>query len=439
MDALVLSCGGTVEPLVESIKEYKPYLVYFLHSEQSFYQAMYILSIFNFDLIYNCKLVKNYQNLDEVFLKSREIISELKEKDYDIRVDFTGGTKTMSAGLVLSSIGQGCKHSYIGSKDLNGRDKSGLGVVLDGHELITEQEDPYGSYAILEFERGKLFFDNYQFKAAKINFEDAKDKSKSENLKKLADVYLGIVNLYDLWDKFDIKKSKNVMLNTALNALLKNIKKDENIFDNFLKEYPHFIGQMEINSKFLERKISDKKLINSENINYYLPDLLNNAQRRIDEGKYDDAIARLYRSIELIAQIELTRLGFIDEKILSTGKVFKIKKSAITNLPYDSPIKSKVMSWHEFKKESSVFKVGLYRNYILLNGLDVDFAKKYLKDDNIQNKINLRNESILAHGLKRIKDKKAEELMDQVLIYARYICPNVDELMQQAKFPKFNF
>ena len=37
----------------------------------------------------------------------------------------------------------------------------------------------------------------------------------------------------------------------------------------------------------------------------------------------------------------------------------------------------------------------------------------------------------------RIKDKKAMDLMDQVLDYARCVCPNVDELMQQAKFPKF--
>ena len=30
--------------MVKSIKKYEPDLVYFLHSEQSFYQAMYILS-----------------------------------------------------------------------------------------------------------------------------------------------------------------------------------------------------------------------------------------------------------------------------------------------------------------------------------------------------------------------------------------------------------
>ena len=55
-----------------------------------------------------------------------------------------------------------------------------------------------------------------------------------------------------------------------------------------------------------------------------MADLLNNAQRRIDEGKYDDAVARLYRANELIAQITLTKFGVIDNALLDEEKVFKI-------------------------------------------------------------------------------------------------------------------
>lgn len=38
---------------------------------------------------------------------------------------------------------------------------------------------------------------------------------------------------------------------------------------------------------------------------FYLPDLLANSQRRAYEGRYDDAVARLYRTLELIPQIIL--------------------------------------------------------------------------------------------------------------------------------------
>ena len=444
MDALVLSCGGTVEPLVESISKYEPDLVYFLHSEQSFYQAMYILSLFNFDLTYNCKLVKNYQDLDEVFVKSRELLRELKGKDYDIRVDFTGGTKTMSAGLVLASIGQGCKHSYIGSKDLNGRDKNGLGVVLEGHELVTEQEDPYESYAILEFERGKLFFDEYQFNAAKTNFEVAKSKSKSKNLKKLAEIYFEIVEFYDLWDKFEIVINDNYMLFYYLREFILNkINEDKFLKNHFLTEHYAFIMQIEMNIQFLEKKTynskSNPKYVSVDNINYYLPDLLNNAKRRICEGKYDDAVARLYRAIELIAQIKLTREGLINEENLGDNRNFKIKKSEIYSLEDNLPVKSKILNCYEFNKDSKKsFGVTSWKSYKILEGLGIDFAHRYVEDKKIRNNITLRNNSILAHGLIPISKSQANELYRQTFNYAKCICPNINDYLDYSKFPKFN-
>ena len=446
MDALILSCGGSIDPLIKSIIKYRPDLIYFLHSEDSlvnvfeiisFFEVLERLSLFDFHLRYKFKLIKEYQDIEQVFAVSNEMISQLQKESYDVRIDFTGGTKPMSAGLILASIGNNCKYSYIGSKNSNGREKNGVGAVKGGFELVIEQNDPYESYAIFEFERGKEFFDEYQFKAAKLNFENAKNKTKSKELKELAGIYIKIVEIYDLWDKFEIKKSKNTVLyHPFKKEILNKINDDENLYNHFSQNYPKFLRQIENNIEFLEKKISYKKGVNVNNISYYLPDLLNNAQRRIDEGKYDDAVARLYRAIELIAQIKLAREGYIDEKIL-LGKVFKIKKSEIENLPEGYKIKHLIKSWPEYDDSNNVFKVGLFKNYCILACLNFDFAKKYLKDKDIQNNVDLRNGSILAHGLNRIKDEKAKDLINQVLTYARYVCPSVDELMQQAKFPKF--
>lgn len=59
---------------------------------------------------------------------------------------------------------------------------------------------------------------------------------------------------------------------------------------------------------------------------------MNNAYRRIEEGKYDDAVARLYRAIELIAQLGLINEGLINENILWDNKEFKIDLNIIHNL-----------------------------------------------------------------------------------------------------------
>lgn len=441
MDALVLTCGGNIKPLIKAIIKFQPDLTYFLHSEDSIKNVNLIQVVFNFHLNCKCKLVKEYQDIDSVFVTSKEIISELQDNSYDIRIDFTGGTKPMSSGLVLASIGQKCKYSYIGTDDIGGRDKDGVGNVMDGFELVIEQDDPYESYAIFEFERGKVFFDKYQFQAARLNFDDAKQKSKSEELRKLAEIYVKIVDLYDVWDKFDIVINNNYMLFYQLKKfILKDINQDEYVKNHFLKYHPLFISQMEKNIEFLEKKISHQKRVSIDNINYYLPDLLNNAQRRIDEGKYDDAVARLYRAIELIAQIKLTREGFINEQNLSDNRNFKIKKSEIESLSDNLPIKNKILSCYEFNKEpkKKSFGVTSWKSYKLLEGLGFDFAHDYVKDKNIRNNITLRNNSILAHGLIPIMEEDARELFIQVLNYAEFICPKIEKCMEFSKFPKFN-
>ena len=53
-------------------------------------------------------------------------------------------------------------------------------------------------------------------------------------------------------------------------------------------------------------------IVNSKSDNlrkcYILASLINNSIRRAEEYKYDDTVARLYRSSELIAQIRLSSL-----------------------------------------------------------------------------------------------------------------------------------
>ena len=97
---------------------------------------------------------------EEPNLNSKKI-GELVTGD-EITIDFTGGTKPMTAGLVLASTGDkytdSYNYSYVGSKmseNAEVRNKDGVGIVISGHEQIKPQKDPYDTYAVLEFNRGK--------------------------------------------------------------------------------------------------------------------------------------------------------------------------------------------------------------------------------------------------------------------------------------------
>ena len=438
MKALILSCGGSPEPLIFCINDFKPDFVYFLCSNDS-------VDIAN-DIADECRLtqdqfalkcVSNHQSLEDSFAKSREIIQELKKEYDNIHVDFTGGTKPMVSGLVLAAIGEECTYSYVGTEGLDGRDKDGLGVVQDGFETITNQRDPYDVFAVMEFNRGMDFFDKYQFEAAKSNFNEAIKKLESEDLKELSELYLDLVDVYDKWDKFKNIDDEKRTLNSILSSILNKINTSDNLKRHMNENHLNFISQIEMNIEFLKLKISRRGVIKVQDVPYYLPDLLNNAYRRIEEGKYDDAVARLYRAIELIAQVTLSNEKIIDEHILKSHAEFKVNKNDLSSkCCVDADLL--VQDWHEYINSGKTFGVGLKKSYELLESLGSLYATDYLNDEDIKNNLSFRNRSILAHGLKPVDEKIATKLYKQVLSYAKKAFPDIVKYMDMADFPKFN-
>lgn len=436
MLALILSCGGSPEPLIYSINNIEPDFVYFLCSKESESEVEKIISDVNYPYDkFSIKIVENHESMDDSFAKSREIIKEL-EDDYDtIHVDFTGGTKPMVAGLVLAAIGENCSYSYVGSVNSESRDKGGLGVVRNGFELIKEQKDPYDVFAVMEFEKGMDFFNRYQFNAACTNFHEANRKLESENLKELSNLYLDIVEAYDKWDKFNNKIVNVGLITRSFNKIKDTIDNSDNIKKYLNSEYPDFISQINNNLEFLRLKLSQGSPINPDDVPFYLADLLNNAERRIEETKFDDAVARLYRSIELIAQLKLVEYGLIDESILHNNSEFKINKAAILKMNNDD-IQDFIDDIGGYNNKRTI-SIPLKKSYELLSILDCELAIDYLNDKKIKNNINFRNGSILAHGLKAINEDKANELYNQVLDYAKRAFPDVEKYMRMSKFPKF--
>lgn len=440
MRALILSCGGSPEPLIFCIENIKPDLTYFLCSSDSVDIAKGVINECNLnDNQYGIKVVKNHESLEDSFAKSREIIQELQKEYEDIHVDFTGGTKPMVSGLVLAAIGEECTYSYVGTENLEGRDKDGLGVVLNGFESIKDQRDPYDIFAVMEFNKGMDFFNEYQFEAAKVNFKQASEKLESQNLKEIAELFVEIVEIYDSWDKFNNLYNKKP-IKSAFYNILNTIENSNNLKEYFNENRSEFLIQLNNNWEFLELKVARKGMIEIENVRYYLPDLLNNAYRRIEEGKYDDAVARLYRTIELIAQIGLTDEGIIKKSVLMENKEFKIDLDTIDAMDNDK-VSSFVYQLFEYENALRWGKrhigIGSDQSFKLLSKFDIDYAKDYLKDKKLKSNVGSRNGSILAHGLNPIDEKKAKKLYLQVLTYAKRVFPDLIKYMNMAKFPKF--
>ena len=399
-------------------------------------------------------IIPDAELLDESYRISKDVFSKFKNEDlYEVIVDFTGGTKTMGAGVTLAEVTGNYSNfelRYVGSKDSESRNKNGVGIIKDGSEFSKFQENPFTKFATLEFNRGKQFFNTYQFKAAVANFSLAEEKTDDENLEKLAGFYKKIVKFYDSWDKFnndfedweDKQNSKKGKLTRYFKFNIENDLENDEYISKKIKENPEFYNKLLENIEFLNLKISIKNKNYKKDIEYYLPDLLNNAKRRIDERKFDDAVARLYRAMELIAQLNLKDLDILFDRELRKRTFFIDRNKFILESNKRLVDISDVKTWPNYKecveKNLLYFKVASHKSFELLKIFENDLAKEYLNDKNISNLISNRNKSILAHGLVPMGEDDAKDLYEAVLYYARKYNPNIDDLMELSKFPKFD-
>ena len=427
--ALIVTIGKATEPTIKRIDGLNPDLVYFIHSKKSKENSLFIIEETNLDN-YRFKLLDDHESVDDAFAKASECINELKKEDFNIITDFTVGTKPMTAGLVMASIEHGCDYKYVGEANEFSREDE-LGPVKSGFEKNKDQENPYEKYAINEFKSGREFFDKYQFSASLENFSHASDKLNESDLKLRSDLFIKLVSFYDSWDKFNFHND--------LASIILEIESNSSLNEYFTQEIPNFYSQMKKNLDFLNK---------NSNPMYYLPDLLNNARRRICEGKYDDAVARLYRVLELIAQLQLLKFRIVDEETLKEKRTFQIDKEKLKKKASKKAL-GEIDSWNpygwKYSNKKYLERLDLSGDYSLLNILSCEKRNDLEKTSqelykfylNIDSRVKLRNKSILAHGLNALDKRDALTIYKLILKQSIKICPNIKKEMEISKFPLF--
>jgi CRISPR-associated protein (TIGR02710 family) len=154
-----------------------------------------------------------------------------------------------------------------------------------------------------------------------------------------------------------------------------------------------------------------------------IPDLLNNAKRRMDEGKYDDAVARLYRTTELIAQHRLK-----ENYGISSSDVDLMKLKILLE-------EKTVEKYEKMRDKDGKIKLPLNKDYELLNDLKDDLGKKFFDDQELENLRSKRNFSILAHGLEPVKREDAERMFRKVKEeYACFVVEKLDDKIKKSEF-----
>jgi len=399
MKALVISVGtGTrasrqsirslAEAIVRSIRHHNPDKTYLVVTKESMEttvpEILPKIKPMNYELIQ----ISNPDNIQSIYEELRPRIKEIREQYENLTIDYTSGTKAMTAGLaVLATIFSADELSYI-----TGKRKAG--IVQPGTEQIVPIR-PYFIVAEQKMREAIRFFNRNQFSATITILEQTRKTIMDPKIIEQTTPLLQLAKAYEQWDKFHHEKA------------FKTIKKIK---------MPELAG----NKQFLGQLISNLKRENGKPEPYYIADLINNAERRAEESKYDDAVARLYRTIELIAQYRLRKNYGIDPSNAETEK-----------------IPQNLMEKWNIPKDQKTVKLALNNDYELLDALGDPLGQKYLEDRKLKNLLLKRNASILAHGQTPVTKQTYIQLHKKTIEYAETTIKNLKQLMENSKFIKW--
>jgi hypothetical protein len=387
--ALIISIGTGARPGEEAIKSLGSGIAYSIHNSNPD-KVFFVVSkeslnttlpeiLGSIDKPHEIISIDNPDDINKIYEDLSAKFRDIKKGFDHFTVDFTSGTKAMTGALtILGNFYEADSLSYVTGK------RSG-GIVIKGTERLLSLR-PYSIIVERKLSEAVTFFNKCQLDSCLTLIEELLTRIPDPELLSQITPFRNATLAYSVWDRFDHR------------VAFQNLKE---------VKFSHF----DRNKGFLGKLLNEP-----EKDPYFVADLISNAKRRGDiEHKYDDGVARLYRTIELIAQYRLKKYGIDD-----TGNVPKEK------------IPSQFIS--ELKLVDGKAKIGLYQAYQFLAALDDNLGQSLLQDKKLKDLLQRRNVSILAHGLKPVAKEDYEQLRDSVVSYAERALHNIGDLMSQSTF-----
>lgn len=373
--AMIISVGGTPEPIVKTIQHHAPSYVCFFASQGTFDKIAVVkdsLGEMRDEITFEVVVVDNENDLVECYEKGRSAVARPFRKGISkeyIIVDYTGGTKNMSVALALAAIDAGYGFSYVGG---DRRTKGGVGIVETGHERVYTHINPWDFMALKERRRVCELFNAFQFKAAMEILRDL-----AENACTMHSTYRALAFVtegYLLWDLFRHAEAQERFKKARLDALL----------DSPDAAVRRIAMETEKLLDFLQTLISCSDR-GRKPCRPMIVDLFSNAQRRFAEGKTDDAILRLYRVLEMAAQERLLSAWKIDTACVDPGLIPETLREEYVKR-YKNP-------------RSGNIEIPQNASYQLLHELGDPLGKAFReREKDFRDIQSARNTSYLAHG-----------------------------------------
>ena len=429
---LFITVGGSHQPIITSIRELQPDRVVFLCSDGPKGSKSQVIGSGTpcevrrgtevIDKLSNIPtqvglgdkfqpdrdliLIEEPDDLSECYLKASLYIQNLQETvaDAQMMADYTGGTKSMSVGLAMASVDYQLK-LYVTTAV-----RTNIIKVERGELTGTARVAPVVAQRTLE-QFLPIFLEQYNYPAAIAQLRRLLSSMElpAEVKRQIQTLYASCSGL-DAWDRFEHREALELLEPQMRNPIIRNLVL-------FLKKVINSRGQIDENFDSSN---------GTEGHGYEIvQDLILNAERRVEQQRYDDAVGRLYRALELLAQIRLLK-GYG----IKTGDV------DLTKLPEN------LRDEYDKKRVKGKIQIPLRESYELLSKISSDdpIGKIYLENANkIINALQVRNNSLFAHGFNPINsndyEKTSEVFVNFIKLAISAVVINKPQI-QPLQFPK---
>lgn len=402
---LIASVGGSPNPIASAIAAKRPDRVLFLATEAtgpqpgSAGQVPEILARAQRAQQPHEIVVVPPDDPEAIFLALRERLAALRAEHprATLLFDYTGGTKSMTGALFQAAIAMpgGEVQFMLGERD-------NLDKVRDGTErpvriatdwLVAERTEA----------RLRAAWKGFEYATAAQGFaalqeELGADEKAPEDLRRRLSDLAEAARAFDLWDRFDHAEATLRLREVA--------------------------ARRPAATPWAERAQACVRSVPAR-----IHDLWRNAERCAARGRYDDAVARLYRLTEWVAQWRLHARHSLDPSTMDWSRVTpqEAARAGLGDQMGKRTLSGLMQAWKLIAAKEPGGVVARF--------LDGSFSAKDAKktgEGRLRDMLDLRNRSILAHGERPLAEADWERWRDFAeAMRARVIAP----LFREAGWP----
>ncbi|MCC6546552.1 TIGR02710 family CRISPR-associated protein [Candidatus Sumerlaeota bacterium] len=391
------SGADVVEALIDDLRPAAPRKVVVLATKDSVPNGERILKALGLSQAQSrIRILKSAQSLDEAYLATAEEIMRLRASGIearDIILQYTAGTKVMSAGAVLAAVNHDVNAlRYLFSSGPKGKSTP---VTTPISAIVADSK----------FQLVVKFTEALRFRSANNIIQEMHIEELTAQQQEYARVLGNLTYAYADWDNFRVKD------------FLRRYKG----FESCLRDFPA-LSRFKLTNHHLTALASIRKAATADDSfpDELIIDIVNNAIRRLVERRPDDALIRLHRAAELYAQALLKENYDIRTDDVEIRKV---------------PPRNRMAFESERRLDDAKIKLGLRKSYELLEILGHPVGIAFRDHQNFRNILDERRNFVLAHGTRPATTKVALAFYAEVEALLTTRIPNFRARAAAQQFP----